>query len=115
MATDSPARAQEQETLANAISAIIAKLRTEFTPEEQIGKLAELMASAQGSPAAQSLAADWGAKPPPSEPAPAMMGSGVFTGVFELDEINAKTDLDGLAFGDELARIVVQFIADNPV
>ncbi|MBB54816.1 MAG: Zn-dependent hydrolase [Magnetovibrio sp.] len=37
--------------------------------------------------------------------APAMMGSGVFTGVFELDEIRAKTDLDGLAFGDELERI----------
>ena len=37
--------------------------------------------------------------------APAMMGSGVFTGVFELDEIRVKTDLDGLAFGDELERI----------
>ena len=37
--------------------------------------------------------------------APAMMGSGVFTGVFELDEIRAKIDLDGLAFGDELERI----------
>ncbi|MBT5822513.1 MAG: Zn-dependent hydrolase, partial [Rhodobacteraceae bacterium] len=37
--------------------------------------------------------------------APAMMGSGVFTGVFEIDEIRVKTDLDGLAFGDELERI----------
>ena len=37
--------------------------------------------------------------------APAMMGSGVFTGVFEMDEIKAKTDLDGKAFGDELERI----------
>ena len=34
-----------------------------------------------------------------------MMGSGVFTGVFELDEIKAKTDLNGLSFGDELERI----------
>ena len=37
--------------------------------------------------------------------APAMMGSGVFTGVFGLDEIRAKTDSDGLVLGDELARI----------
>ena len=36
---------------------------------------------------------------------PAMMGSGVFSGVFDLEEIRAKTDLDGLSFGDELERI----------
>lgn len=37
--------------------------------------------------------------------APAMMGSGVFTKVFELDDILAKVDIDGARFGDELARI----------
>lgn len=37
--------------------------------------------------------------------APAMMGSGVFAGVFDRDEILAKTDGDGLALGDELKRI----------
>ncbi len=37
--------------------------------------------------------------------APAMMGSGVFAGVFELDEIRAKTDDIGAVLGDELARI----------
>ena len=36
---------------------------------------------------------------------PAMMGSGVFTGVFELNEILEKTDIDDLVFGDELKRI----------
>ena len=36
---------------------------------------------------------------------PAMMGSGVFTGVFELNDILAKTDIDDLVFGDELKRI----------
>jgi len=36
---------------------------------------------------------------------PAMMGSGVFAGVFPLDEIQAKQDLDGLKLGDELRRI----------
>ena len=37
--------------------------------------------------------------------APAMMGSGVFIGVFDLDEIKTKTDLNGLYFGKELERI----------
>jgi N-carbamoyl-L-amino-acid hydrolase len=37
--------------------------------------------------------------------APAMMGSGVFTGIFKEDEIKAKTDRDGIAFGDALAKI----------
>ena len=37
--------------------------------------------------------------------APAMMGSGVFAGVFTLDEILAKTDIDALVLGDELQRI----------
>ena len=37
--------------------------------------------------------------------APAMMGSGVFTGVFNLDQIKSKTDLSGVSFGDELRRI----------
>jgi beta-ureidopropionase / N-carbamoyl-L-amino-acid hydrolase len=36
---------------------------------------------------------------------PAMMGSGVFAGVFELDDIAAKEDMDGATFGDELQRI----------
>jgi len=36
---------------------------------------------------------------------PAMMGSGVFCGIFPMDEIAAKADVDGLTFGDELARI----------
>ncbi|MFO7484182.1 Zn-dependent hydrolase [Oceanibaculum nanhaiense] len=36
---------------------------------------------------------------------PAMMGSGVFAGVFPLDEIQAKQDIDGLKLGDELRRI----------
>lgn len=37
--------------------------------------------------------------------APAMMGSGVFAGLFELDDIHATTDVDGASLGDELARI----------
>ena len=37
--------------------------------------------------------------------APAMMGSGVFAGVFPLEEIRAKTDSEGRTFGDELRRI----------
>ena len=36
---------------------------------------------------------------------PAMMGSGVFAGVFSLDDVYAKTDIDGKFFGDELKRI----------
>jgi N-carbamoyl-L-amino-acid hydrolase len=36
---------------------------------------------------------------------PAMMGSGVYAGVFTLDEVMAKQDVDGKAFGDELRRI----------
>jgi N-carbamoyl-L-amino-acid hydrolase len=36
---------------------------------------------------------------------PVMMGSGVFAGVFDLDATLARTDLDGKAVGDELARI----------
>jgi N-carbamoyl-L-amino-acid hydrolase len=37
--------------------------------------------------------------------APAMMGSGVFTGIFKEDEIKAKTDRAGVAFGDALKSI----------
>ena len=37
--------------------------------------------------------------------APAMMGSGVFTGIFQEDEIKAKTDRDGVSFGDALKKI----------
>lgn len=36
---------------------------------------------------------------------PAMMGSGVFAGVFPLAEIQAKQDIDGLKLGEELRRI----------
>ncbi len=36
---------------------------------------------------------------------PAMMGSGVFTGNFELADVVTKKDIDGASFGDELARI----------
>lgn len=36
---------------------------------------------------------------------PAMMGSGAFAGVFELDDVLAKTDPDGQVFGEELTRI----------
>ncbi len=37
--------------------------------------------------------------------APAMMASGAFAGVFELDYVLSRTDPDGKTFGDELARI----------
>lgn len=37
--------------------------------------------------------------------APAMMGSGVVSGRFSLEEILNKTDVDGLRLGDELERI----------
>jgi N-carbamoyl-L-amino-acid hydrolase len=37
--------------------------------------------------------------------APAMMGSAVFAGIFKEDEIKAKTDRDGITFGDALAKI----------
>ena len=37
--------------------------------------------------------------------APAMMGSGVFAGVFTVNDVHAKTDIEGLTFGDELRRI----------
>jgi N-carbamoyl-L-amino-acid hydrolase len=43
---------------------------------------------------------------------PAMMGSGVYAGVFKLDEVMAKRDVDGKAFGDELKRI--GFAGDVP-
>lgn len=36
---------------------------------------------------------------------PVMMGSGVFAGVFELDEVLAQKDVDGLRVGDELKAI----------
>ena len=36
---------------------------------------------------------------------PVMMGSGVFAGLHPLDEVLARTDLDGRAVGDELRRI----------
>jgi N-carbamoyl-L-amino-acid hydrolase len=36
---------------------------------------------------------------------PAMMGSGVYAGVFNLDEVMGKRDVDGKTFGDELERI----------
>ena len=36
---------------------------------------------------------------------PTMMGSGVFAGVYPLDTVLARTDLDGRSVGDELARI----------
>lgn len=37
--------------------------------------------------------------------APAMLGSGVFAGVFELEEALSRTDSDGVLLGDELARL----------
>jgi len=37
--------------------------------------------------------------------APAMIGSGVFAGVFSLDEAHATADRDGKTMGEELARI----------
>ena len=36
---------------------------------------------------------------------PAMMGSGAYAGVFTLDEVRAKADVEGKRFGDELRRI----------
>ena len=36
---------------------------------------------------------------------PAMMGSGVYAGVFKLDDVMAKRDVDGKSFGEELKRI----------
>lgn len=36
---------------------------------------------------------------------PAMMGSGVYAGVFPLDEVLGKKDVEGKRFGDELARV----------
>ena len=37
--------------------------------------------------------------------APAMMGSGVYSGLFPMEETYATTDIDGKTFGDELERI----------
>jgi N-carbamoyl-L-amino-acid hydrolase len=37
--------------------------------------------------------------------APAMMGSGVFAGVFSTEEVHAKIDTEGKSFGEELRRI----------
>ena len=45
--------------------------------------------------------------------APAMMGSGVVSGRFTLEEILDKTDVDGLRLGDELERI--GFAGETPV
>ena len=45
--------------------------------------------------------------------APAMLASGVFAGVLDLDYAYARQDLDGLTFGDELARI--GWRGDEPV
>jgi len=45
--------------------------------------------------------------------APAMLASGVFAGVIGLDEAYARTDAEGLRFGDELERI--GFKGDEPV
>jgi N-carbamoyl-L-amino-acid hydrolase len=44
---------------------------------------------------------------------PAMMGSGVFTGVFDQTEIMLKEDSDGKSFGDELVR--TGFSGSTPV
>ena len=45
--------------------------------------------------------------------APAMMGSGVVSGRFGLQEILDKVDVEGLRFGDELERI--DYAGDTPV
>jgi N-carbamoyl-L-amino-acid hydrolase len=37
--------------------------------------------------------------------APAMMGSGVFSGIFSTEEVHAKIDAEGKSFGEELRRI----------
>ena len=42
-----------------------------------------------------------------------MMGSGVFAGIFDIDEILAKEDIDGTRLGDELMRI--GYAGDAPV
>ena len=44
---------------------------------------------------------------------PAMMGSGVFAGVFDVAETKAKADIDGLVLGDELERI--GYAGDAPI
>ncbi len=44
---------------------------------------------------------------------PAMMGSGAYAGVFPLDEVEAKTDIDGKRFDAELAKI--GYRGDAPV
>ncbi len=36
---------------------------------------------------------------------PAMMGSGAYAGVFPMDEIDAKKDIDGVSFGEALSKI----------
>jgi len=41
------------------------------------------------------------------------MGSGVFAGIFDIDEILAKEDIDGVRLGDELVRI--GYAGDAPV
>ena len=45
--------------------------------------------------------------------APAMLSSGVFAGHFDLDFALSRTDVDGLRFGDELARI--GYVGEHPV
>ena len=45
--------------------------------------------------------------------APAMMASGAFGGVFELDFVLSRTDPDGKTFGEELARI--GYAGEEPV
>ena len=44
---------------------------------------------------------------------PVMMGSGAYAGVFELADVLAARDLDGLAVGDELTRI--GYAGDTPL
>jgi N-carbamoyl-L-amino-acid hydrolase len=49
---------------------------------------------------------------------PAMMGSGAFAGVFSVEEVRAKTDIDGKTFGDEVKRIGYEGeeeVGDHPV
>ncbi len=45
--------------------------------------------------------------------APAMLASGVYADVFDLDFALNRTDIDGLRFGDELERI--GYVGDEPV
>ncbi len=49
--------------------------------------------------------------------APAMLGSGTFAGVFPLEEVYDKTDVDGQRFGSELERIGYrgEGIGDRPI